>query len=93
MLREEVDPAVAALRARGVMAHAHQSTNFRHGIRVVLPGGREAIWDVDGAAGLEAMIMANGNLVGFVPHIPGSEDFTFEQTIEAIATTDYDRRP
>ncbi len=45
---------------------------------------------VDGAAGLEAQIMADGMLVGFVPKIPGSESWTTEQTVEAIATAVYD---
>jgi hypothetical protein len=29
-------------------------------------------------------------LVGFVPKIPGSEEFTLEQTIDAIASATYD---
>lgn len=89
MLRDEVDVVVAKLQERGVFAHVHHSSSMRVGVRVVLPGGAEAIWDTDGAAGLEAMVMADGVLVGFVPKIPGSEDFTVEQTVEAIATAQY----
>ena len=37
-----------------------------------------------------AQIMADGMLVGFVPKIPGSENWTVEQTVEAIATATYD---
>jgi len=89
MLREDVEPVVAALQARGLFAHVHHASTTRVGVRVVLSGGREAIWDTDGAAGLEAMIMRDGVLVGFVPKIPGSESFTVEEAIEAIATADY----
>lgn len=63
----------------------------QYGIRVVLPDGREAIWDNDGTAGLEAQIMRNGILVGFVPSIPGSENFGDPEIIEAIATADYNQ--
>ena len=52
---------------------------------LVLPDGREAIWDNDGTAGLEAQIMRNGVLVGFVPSIPGAENFGDGQIIGAIA--------
>jgi hypothetical protein len=36
-------------------------------------------------------VMRDGVLVGFVDSIPGSEDFTDDQAVEAIATADYDR--
>ena len=55
------------------------------------PGGREAEWDTDGTAGLEAQVMQDGDLVGYVPEIEGSEDFDESQIVEAIARTDYDR--
>lgn len=64
---------------------------FRFGVRIALGDGREALWDVDGAAGLEAQIMQNGMLVGFVPELPGSESFSPEQIVEAIATVTYPR--
>jgi hypothetical protein len=69
---------VDALRELGVPAHMAQPSAGRSqfGIRVVLPGEREAIWDTDGTAGLEAQVMRDGMLVGFVPMIAGSEDFT-----------------
>ncbi len=89
MQLEEAEKVVAALRERRVFAHVYSGGVNRHGVRIVLPDGREALWDVDGAAGLEAQIMADGMLVGFVPKIPGSEDWTTEQTVEAIATTTY----
>ena len=61
------------------------------GVRVALPDGRQAVWDTDGTAGLEAQVMRDGVLVGFVPMIPGSENFTERQVVEAIARTDYDQ--
>src|SRR5689334_6754844 len=82
---------VDALRARGVPAHVTRPSAYQCGIRVVLPDGREAIWDTDGTAGLEAQVMRNGVLVGYVPLIDGSENFDEAQTVDAIARTDYDR--
>src|SRR5215813_3182263 len=84
---------VDALRERGVPAHMAQPRAgvSQFGVRVVLSGDREAIWDTDGTAGLEAQVMRDGMLVGFVPVIEGSEDFTEEQVVEAIARTDYDQ--
>ena len=61
------------------------------GVRVVIGDGREAIWDTDGTATLEAQIMRNGDLVGFVPVIEGSEDFDEPMVVDAIARTDYNR--
>ena len=60
---------VDALRDRGVPAHMAQASAGRSetGVRVVLPGEREALWDTDGTAGLEAQVMRDGMLVGFVP--------------------------
>jgi hypothetical protein len=82
---------VDALRQRGVPAHVARDGVAKFGIRVVLPDGREAVWDTDGTAGLEAQVMRDGVLVGFVPMIPGSEDFDEAQDIDAIARTDYDQ--
>jgi hypothetical protein len=84
---------VDRLRDRGIDAKLYISSTGRYGygVRVVLPDGREAQWDTDGTAGLEAQVMRNGMLVGFVPKIDGSEEFTDEQVIDAIARTDYDK--
>ncbi|HEY7224792.1 MAG TPA: hypothetical protein VH561_14540 [Micromonosporaceae bacterium] len=82
---------VDALRERGVPAHVARTGVGQVGIRVVLSDGREAVWDTDGAAGLEANVLADGVLVGFVPLIEGSESFDEQETIDAIARTDYDR--
>ena len=80
---------VDALRDRGVNAHLFRGGAF--GVRVTLTGGREAEWDTDGTAGLEAQVMLDGMLVGYVPEIEGSEDFDETQIVEAIANTDYDQ--
>jgi len=81
---------VDLLRDRGINAHLANVGVSQYGVRVTLPGGREAEWDTDGTAGLEAQVMQDGDLVGFVPEIEGSEDFSEEQVVEAIARTDYD---
>jgi hypothetical protein len=49
------------------------------------------MWDTDGTAGLEAQVMRDGMLVGFVPVIEGSEYFNDDQVVDAIARTDYDQ--
>jgi hypothetical protein len=81
---------VDSLRDCGVDAHLFRG-NGQYGVRVTLPGGREAEWDTDGTAGLEAQVMQDGMLVGYVPEIEGSEDFDEAQVVDAIARTDYDQ--
>lgn len=73
------------------MAHVAPVGVRRAGVRVVLYDGREALWDTDGAVALEAQVLRDGVLVGFVAAIPGSEDYDEDQTVEAIAGADYDR--
>jgi hypothetical protein len=82
---------VDALRDRGVNAHLLRAGVGQYGVRVSLPGGREAEWDTDGTAGLEAQVMCDGMLVGYVPQLDGSEDFDEAQVVDAIARTDYDQ--
>ena len=82
---------VDRLRERGVPAHLHIAPASRFGVRVDLPDGREAIWDADGAAALDAQIMRDGMLVGLVEDVPGSENFSIEEVVDAIARADYDR--
>jgi hypothetical protein len=93
MEEERARRVVETLRERNVFAHVKlpQAGITQYGIRVVLPDGREAVWDNDGTAGLEAQVMRNGVLVGFVPSIPGSENYGDAQIIEAIASADYDQ--
>jgi hypothetical protein len=78
-----------ALRDRGIDAHLEKAGVGSYGVRVVLSGGREAIWGNDGTASLEAEVILDGDLVGFVPEIPGSGDFSDEQVVDAIARADY----
>lgn len=82
---------VDALRDRGVNAHLLRGGGGQFGVRVSLPGGRNAEWDTDGTAGLEAQVMRDGMLVGYVPQIDGSENFTEAEVVDAIARTDYDQ--
>ncbi len=78
-----------ALREKGVEASMRKAGVYQFGVAVLLPDGREAVWDTDGTAGLEAQVMRNGMLVGFVPQLPESEHFDEEQVVEAIRHTDY----
>jgi len=87
--REVVD----ALCARGAFAHVHPVGVYEYSVRIVIPDGREALWDADGAAGLEAVVLRDGTLVGLVEEIPGSADFDVEQVVRAILATDYDAPP
>ncbi len=82
---------VDALRERGVDARLEKVNVYQFGIAVRLSGGRTAVWDSDGTLHLEAQVMANGMLVGFVPQIEGSEDFDDDQVVQAIVGTDYDQ--
>ena len=79
------------MRDRGVDAQLAHAGVYRFGVRIALSDGREAEWDTDGTAGLEAQVMRDGVLVGYVPDIEGSEDWDEEQIIDAIARTDYDK--
>jgi hypothetical protein len=93
MEQDRANRVVETLRARRVFAHVKlpHAGITQYGVRVVLPDGREAIWDNDGTAGLEAQIMRNGILVGFVPSIPGSENFGDAEIVAAIAGADYNQ--
>jgi hypothetical protein len=82
---------VDALRARGTDADLARVGVHQFGISITLPDGREATWDSDDTASLEAQVMRNGMLVGYVPEIEGSDSFTEEQIIDAIVRTDYDK--
>jgi hypothetical protein len=81
---------VDSLRDRGVNAHLLRGVS-QYGVRVPLPGGRQAEWDGDGTAGLEAQVMRDGVLVGYVPRIEGSEDFDEPRIVDAIVRADYDQ--
>ena len=82
---------VDALRDRGTDADLARVGVYQFGISIRLSDGREVTWDSDGTAALEAQVMRNGVLVGFVPAIEGSDDYTDDQIIDAIVRTDYDK--
>jgi len=82
---------VDALRERGIDAHMLRAGVDQFGVQVSLHDGRNAEWDTDGTIGLEAQVMQDGDLVGFVPKIDGSEYFDEAQIVDAIARTDYDQ--
>ncbi len=86
---QDAERIVARLRERRLFAHLARNGINSSGVRLVLPDGREVIWDADRAAGLEAQILLDGVLVGFVPLVPGSADFDWEQAAAVIAATDY----
>jgi hypothetical protein len=81
---------VDALRDRGINAHMENAGIDVYGVRVVLDHGREAIWGKEGTTSLAAEVMLDGDLVGFIPEIPGSEAFDEAQVVDAIARADYD---
>lgn len=82
---------VDALRDRGTDASLARVGVYQFGVSITLPDGREATWDSDGTAALEAQVMRNGVLVGYVPAIEGSDDYTEDQVVDAIVRTDYDK--
>src|SRR5215467_10988280 len=82
---------VDGLRERGIDGHQLRAGVDQFGVRVVLHDGREAEWDTDDTAGLEAQVMEDGMLVGYVPQVEGSEDFDEQQVIDAIARANYDQ--
>ncbi|HLY34490.1 MAG TPA: hypothetical protein VKQ07_08155 [Jatrophihabitantaceae bacterium] len=88
MLEEVARAAVDGLRARGVDAHLVESGVYTFGVRVVLPGGREAIWG-EGGGDLSAEVLEDGDLVGMVPEIDGSAEFTADEVVHVIARADY----
>jgi hypothetical protein len=79
-----------ALRDRGIDAHLENAGIDVYGVRVVLDHGREAIWGNEGTTSLSAEVLLDGDLVGFIPEIPGSETFDEAQVVDAIARADYD---
>jgi hypothetical protein len=91
MQPERAQQVVDILRSWGVAAHVARASAFRHGVRVVIDSHTEAIWDIDGAAGLEAQVLGDGVLIGFIPPIAGSDrdDITPEQQAQLIARADY----
>jgi hypothetical protein len=77
------------LRDRGIDAHLAKLSIDGYAVRVRLSGGREAVWGAEGTASLAAEVLADGDLVGFVPEIPGSASFGEAEVVDAIARADY----
>ena len=91
MEESTAEQVVELLRIRRIFASINRRVGvYNVGVRVVIPDGREAIWDNDGAAGLEAMVLRDGMLVGFVPQLPDSDDLDATTIARIIADTDYD---
>lgn len=87
------EQVVELLRERRIFASVNRRAGvYNVGVRVVIPDGREAIWDNDGAAGLEAMVLRDGMLVGFVPKLPDSDDLDATTIAGIIADADYDAK-
>ena len=87
------EQVVELLRERRIFASVNRRAGvYNVGVRVVIPDGREAIWDNDGAAGLEAMVLRDGMLVGFVPQLPDSDDLDATAIAGIIADADYDAK-
>jgi hypothetical protein len=80
-----------ALRDRGIAAHLKKSGVDEYAVQVPAGGGREAIWGAEDTSGLEAEVLLDGDLVGYVPEIPGSDAFDEAQIADAIARADYDQ--
>ena len=80
-----------ALRDRRIATHLRKSGIDAYSVQVPAGQGREAIWGAEGTTGLEAEVLLDGDLVGFVPQIPGSENFDDDQIVDAIARADYDQ--
>ena len=88
------EQVVELLREQRIFASVNRRAGvYNVGVRVVIPDGREAIWDNDGAAGLEAMVLRDGMLVGFVPKLPDSDDLDATAIAAVIADADYDAKP
>src|ERR1700691_1184405 len=79
-----------ALRDRGIDAHVATLGVGSYAVRVRIGDGREAIWGSEGTSSLEAEVLLDGDLVGFISEIPGSADFDEAQIVDAIARADYD---
>ena len=88
------EQVVELLRQQRIFASVNRRVGvYNVGVRVVIPDGREAIWDNDGAAGLEAMVLRNGMLVGYVPQLADSDDLDAPAIARIITAADYDASP
>ncbi|MEO8887826.1 MAG: hypothetical protein ABI429_00805 [Jatrophihabitantaceae bacterium] len=89
MIEQTARAVVDGLRAAGTDAHLAETGVYRFGVRIALGDGREALWSAGGTAGLEAEVLRDGDLVGYLSELPGSDDFTVAQIVDAIRAADY----
>jgi hypothetical protein len=89
MIEEVAREVVDALRQAGVDAHLAETGVYRFGVRVQLGDGREALWGAGGTAGLEAEVLEDGDMVGYLSELPDSTQFTAGQIADAIRAADY----
>ena len=90
MQEAEATRIAEALRAYGLHRHTSpgpRRTGSASGCRSAMAARR--CGTSTAPPGLEAQIMRDGVLVGFVPNIEGSESFDEAMTARAIATADY----
>lgn len=90
MNRDKATAVVDQLNQWGVPSAVISRGQFQAGVRVSLPDGREARWGVDRSASLEALVLRDGVLVGFVTPVAGGAELNPALTAWAIARTDYD---
>ena len=79
-----------ALRDRGIDAHLLNEGIDIYGVRVSSTAGARRSGASRARSSLEAEVLLDGDLVGFIPEIPGSSEFTDAQVADAIARADYD---
>lgn len=93
MDKDKATSVVAQLTAWNVPATVAPTGLQSAAVRVRLGGGREALWDADGTAGLDAQVLRDGVLVGYVAELPDSAALASGHTAWLIATADYDLSP
>lgn len=88
---DDAQTVVDRLRVLRLLARVQHLGVGTAGVVLPLPDGREVVWDAGDASGLEAQVLRDGVLVGFVPVVPGSVGFSLDQIVERIASEDYER--
>lgn len=89
--RERAEAVTAALRQCGLPASVVNADIYMPRVEVRLPDGRQARWEVARGAPLRATVLLNGNLVGFVPPLAGTEQL--DPSALAAAILDQNRTP
>jgi hypothetical protein len=89
MDEQKAEAVVTRLRDRGVMAHVEHLGVYQVAVRVVLPDGREAMWDPEGTTAIGAEILLDGDLVGFIEPTGGDTELDVDTIVGIIARADY----